>query len=60
MIKNTNRILNVAVGTVKKSMEQVLNIWFFRKVRHVCEGGFGCEVKELPRKDDVYSGALGV
>ena len=32
---------NEAVGTVKKSMPAKSWTWLSRKVRHVCEGGFG-------------------
>src|SRR5438270_10184892 len=35
------RIRNVAVGTTKKSTEARSATWFWRKVRQVCEGGFG-------------------
>lgn len=38
---STNRTLKVTLGTVRKSTEQILCMWFLMKVRHVCEGGFG-------------------
>src|SRR5258706_317788 len=41
-ITKTNKRRNVIVGTTKKSAETKSCIWFFRKVRHVCEGGFRC------------------
>jgi len=31
---------NVTVGMTKKSIAVAWNMWFPRKVRHVCEGGF--------------------
>jgi hypothetical protein len=45
MTMNTNSIWQSAVGTVKKSVETSCFEWFFRKVRHVCDGGFGCAAK---------------
>ena len=30
------------VGTAKKSAETKVGMWFFRKVRHFCDGGFRC------------------
>jgi hypothetical protein len=38
--RNTYRTRNVAVGTTKKSMETRSRVWFWRKARHLCEGGF--------------------
>ena len=35
-------IWNRTVGTVKKSMAAICLTWFFKKVLHVCEGGFFC------------------
>src|SRR4030095_4493145 len=38
--RNTYRIWNRRVGTVKKSTDTKLWTWFSRKVRQVCDGGF--------------------
>jgi len=38
--KNTYRTWKRRVGTVKKSTDTRLFMWFSKKVRHVCEGGF--------------------
>jgi len=48
---NTNRIWKRAVGTVKKSTETSCLEWFFRNVRQVCDGGFGCRTKYLLTDD---------
>src|SRR5215471_17028009 len=40
-----------AVGTVKKSMETSCFEWFFRNVRQVCDGGFGCRTMYLLTED---------
>jgi hypothetical protein len=36
---NTNRTRKVAVGTVKKSNAIRSGAWFFKNVRHACDGG---------------------
>ena len=35
------RTVNVTVGTIKKSLANVLCMWFFKKVCHVWDGGLG-------------------
>src|SRR5262249_54086239 len=37
--RNTYRIWNRMVGTVKKSTETIVFTWLSREVRQVCEGG---------------------
>jgi hypothetical protein len=39
-MRKTKRTLNVAVGTVKKSIETISFAWFSGNVRQFCEGGF--------------------
>ena len=41
-ITKTNRTRNVIVRTTKKSAETKVCLWFFRKVRQCCDGGFRC------------------
>src|SRR5438445_8542988 len=41
-ITSTNRTRKVAVGTVKKSNAIRSLAWFFRNVRHTCDGGLRC------------------
>jgi hypothetical protein len=41
-ITKTNRTRNVIVQTTKKSAETQVGMWFFRKVRQCCDGGFWC------------------
>jgi len=36
IIKNTNKILKLIVGTMKKSIAEITSRWFFRKVIHDC------------------------
>jgi hypothetical protein len=36
------RTRNVIVGTTTKSAETKVFMWFFRKVRQFCDGGFRC------------------
>jgi len=36
----TNSSRHVTVGTTKKSAEASWGVWFAKKVRHVCDGGF--------------------
>src|SRR2546425_11836599 len=38
-ITSTNRTRKVAVGTVKKSNAIRSEAWFFKNVRHACDGG---------------------
>jgi hypothetical protein len=38
--EDIERMRNVAVGTVKKSIPAIQSAWFLRNVRQVCEGGF--------------------
>src|SRR5690348_13255430 len=51
MTIKTNKTWNSAEGTVKKSTETSCFAWFFRNVRHVCEGGFGCRTRYLLIED---------
>ena len=45
---NTYKILNVTVGTVKKSTETSSAEWFSRNALHVWEGGFRFRIMYFP------------
>src|SRR5215471_797169 len=59
MTIKTKRTWKSAVGTVKKSMETSCFEWFFRNVRQVCDGGFGCRTMYLLTEDsEIWSPSL--
>jgi len=44
---------DVIVGTTKRSAAMIWLAWFFRKVRHVCDGGRGCRRMYLATVDSL-------